>query len=214
MIKSILTEDSMKKNKNKKGSKLWAEFKAFISRGNVLDLAVGVVIGGAFSAIVNAVVKMLISVCTWGVPGGITGLITILPAINESQKGYEGIGLNATYSAHDFLALEDYAKYKDMYVTYGSTYVYKGLAVIDWGTLINAVISFLIIAIVLFTIIKVTNTLKQKKAEMDAKLLEDYYKKHPEERPAPVVPGKPAPTEAELLTQIRDLLKEQQAKKQ
>ncbi|HBF68819.1 MAG TPA: hypothetical protein DDW20_05895 [Firmicutes bacterium] len=204
----------MKKNKNKKGSKLWAEFKAFISRGNVLDLAVGVVIGGAFSAIVNAVVKMLISVCTWGVPGGITGLITILPAINESQKGYEGIGLNATYSAHDFLALEDYAKYKDMYVTYGSTYVYKGLAVIDWGTLINAVISFLIIAIVLFTIIKVTNTLKQKKAEMDAKLLEDYYKKHPEERPAPVVPGKPAPTEAELLTQIRDLLKEQQAKKQ
>ncbi len=214
MIKSILTEDSMKKNKNKKGSKLWAEFKAFISRGNVLDLAVGVVIGGAFSAIVNAVVKMLISVCTWGVPGGITGLITILPAINESQKGYEGIGLNATYSAHDFLALEDYAKYKDMYVTYGSTYVYKGLAVIDWGTLINAVISFLIIAIVLFTIIKVTNTLKQKKAEMDAKLLEDYYKKHPEERPAPVVPGKPASTEAELLTQIRDLLKEQQAKKQ
>ncbi len=204
----------MKKNKNKKGAKLWAEFKAFISRGNVLDLAVGVVIGGAFSAIVNAVVKMLISVCTWGVPGGITGLITILPAINDSQKGYEGLGLSATYSAHDFLALEDYAKYKDMYVTYGSTYVYKGLAVIDWGTLINAVISFLIIAIVLFTIIKVTNTLKQKKADMDAKLLEEYYKKHPEERPAPVVPGKPAPTEAELLTQIRDLLKEQQTKQQ
>lgn len=202
----------MKKNKNKRGSKLWSEFKAFISRGSVLDLAVGVVIGGAFSAIVNSVVNMLISLCTWGVPGGITGLITILPAINDSQKGYESLELNATYSAHDFLAMKDYTKYKDLYNAYGGTYVYKGLAVIDWGTLINAVISFFIIAIVLFTIVKVANTLRAKKEEMNKKLLEDYYNKHPEERPAPVVLGAPAPTEAELLTQIRDLLKEQNKK--
>lgn len=212
MIKSILTEAFNKMKKAKKGTKLWSEFKAFISRGSVLDLAVGVVIGGSFSAIVNALVNMLISLCTWGVPGGISGLITILPAISSSQKGYEGINLNPTYNAHDFLALEDYAKVKDLYVSYGGTYVYKGLAVIDWGTLINAIISFFIIAIVLFTIVKVSNTLKAKKAEMDAKLLEEYYKKHPEERPAPVVPGKPEPSQVELLTQIRDLLKEKENK--
>ena len=76
----------------KKGSGLWAEFKAFISRGNVLDMAVGVVIGGAFSAIVTAVVNILMSVCTWGVPGGIAGLVTVLPALTDAQKGIEGIG--------------------------------------------------------------------------------------------------------------------------
>ena len=75
-------------------------------------------------------------------------------------------------------------------------------AVIDWGTLINAFISFIIIALVLFTIVKVANTIAAKKKQIDAQLLEAYYVKHPEERPAPVEPGKPAPTEAELLTQI------------
>ena len=72
--------------------KLFADFKAFISRGNVLDMAVGVVIGGAFGAIVTALVNILLSLCMWAVPGGIKGLITVLPAVNDAQKGIEGIG--------------------------------------------------------------------------------------------------------------------------
>ena len=76
--------------KNKVGG-LWSEFKAFISRGNVLDMAVGVVIGGAFSAIVTAVVNILLSVCTWGVPGGLNGLITVLPVFpgSAAQAGLD-----------------------------------------------------------------------------------------------------------------------------
>ena len=62
MLKSFYN-GGQKMAKKKKGS-LWKEFKSFISRGNVLDMAVGVVIGGAFSAIVNATVKILLSVCT------------------------------------------------------------------------------------------------------------------------------------------------------
>ena len=73
--------------KAKKGPGLWAEFKEFINRGNAFMLAVGVVIGGAFSAIVNAFVNMLMSLATWPVPGGLAGLVTVLPALTEGQKG-------------------------------------------------------------------------------------------------------------------------------
>ena len=85
-------------------------------------------------------------------------------------------------------------------------------AVIDWGTLLTAFISFIIIAVVLFIIVKVSNTAAKKKAELEAKAQEAYYEKHPEERPVPPEPGKPAPTEVELLTEIRDALKEKKAK--
>ena len=93
------------------------------------------------------------------------------------------------------------------YTLHGTTYTYNMSAVIDWGALINAVLSFIIIAIVLFIIVKVANSAARKKEELKAKELEKYYEKHPEERPAPVEPGVPAPTQEELLTQIRDILK-------
>ena len=82
--------------------KLWSEFKAFISRGNILDLAVGVIIGGAFNAIVTALVNILLSVCTWGVPGGLKGLVTVLPAANDVQRGMNAsIGLGQQFAAGD-----------------------------------------------------------------------------------------------------------------
>ena len=68
----------MAKEKKSKLKSWWGEFKTFISRGSVLDMAVGVVIGGAFSAIVTSVTNILLSVCTWAVPGGLNGLITVL----------------------------------------------------------------------------------------------------------------------------------------
>ena len=82
----------MAKKSKRKGPGLWSEFKEFINRGNAFMLAVGVVIGGAFSAIVNAFVNMLMSVATWPVPGGLAGLVTVLPALTEGQNGLAGVG--------------------------------------------------------------------------------------------------------------------------
>jgi uncharacterized membrane protein len=65
--------------RNIKG-KLGKEFRDFITRGNVVDLAIGVIMGNAFSAIVTAFTNILLSICTWGVPGGLKGLVTVLPA--------------------------------------------------------------------------------------------------------------------------------------
>ena len=62
------------------------DFKAFISRGNILDMAVGVVIGNAFGAIVTALVNILLSICLWGVPGGLKGLVTVLVANIVDKK--------------------------------------------------------------------------------------------------------------------------------
>lgn len=190
-----------KKAKVKKEHHLWKDFKDFISRGSVLDLAVGVVIGGAFGAIVTAVVNVLLAVCMWRVPGGINGLVSVLPptATQLPPEGYKEV-----ITAKEFLEL-DVSK-QGIYTKHGGNYYYSGLAIIDWGAIINAVISFLIIAIVLFVIVKVVATIKAKDAAIKEKARERYYEKHPEERPAPVEPEKPAPTEAELLTEIRDLL--------
>lgn len=222
-----------KKNKDKKG--FFTEFKEFINKGNAFMLAVGVVIGGAFSAIVNAFVNMLMSVATWGVPGGLSGLVTVLPAANSLQNGYNpAIGLGQTFAKGELQAMAEAlarATYDEAtvaanpnliesakatitgnYTLHGGTYVYNQSAIIDWGTLINAVIAFIIIALVLFIIVKVVTSIQRKNEELKAKAKEEYYKKHPEERPVPPEPGKPAPTEVELLTEIRDALKEKKAK--
>ena len=201
----------MKKEKAKKekkakvpGKKFFADFKAFISRGNAVDLAVGVVIGGAFGAIVNALVNILLNVCMWGVPGGLKGLVTVLPAASASQVPPEGY--QSVYTVSEFLAKGFTVTEAGMYTQHGAKYYYNGLAIIDWGSLINAVVSFIIIAFVLFAIIKAVGYFSRLKEEAKAKAKEEYYQKHPEERPAPVEPGKPEPTEVELLSEIRDLL--------
>lgn len=213
--------------KQKKGKKFFQEFKEFINRGNAFMLAVGVVIGGAFSAIVNAFVNMLMNVATWPVPGGLKGLVTVLNPLTDAQRGLEINGeFVQSFSKGDYdamaLAIGNAAgitepgeallygssKLTANYTVHGGVFVFNGAAIIDWGTLLTAVISFIIIAIVLFIIVKVANSLAAKREALRAKALEEYYKKHPEERPAPVEPGAPAPTTEELLTQIRDLLAE------
>jgi large-conductance mechanosensitive channel len=221
------TKIEKKSKKTKKVHHLLKDFKAFIARGNALDMAVGVVIGGAFGAIVTAVVNILLSVCTWGVPGGLKGLVTVLPALNDAQKGISGIG--QTFSASEFseiakaygtsVGATDALTYgtnflNSKYTLHGTTYFYNASAIIDWGTLINAIISFLIIALVLFTIVKVFSYLQKQKKEFDAKALEAYYVKHPEERPAPIVPGKPEPTTNDILKEIKtELVKMNEPKK-
>lgn len=210
--------------------KLWQDFKAFITRGNVLDLAVGVIIGGAFNAIVTALVNILLSLCTWAVPGGLKGLVTVLPAANDVQKGMnESIGLGQKFAASDLqklgeaLAKANYAKQIEAnanylienpnliesskstilskYTLHGTTYTYNMSAVIDWGTFINAIISFLIIALTLFIIIKVAAGMAKKRAQLKAKAEEAAYqawaKAHPEEAKAKEEAEAKAKAEAE-----------------
>ena len=223
--------------------KFFADFKAFISRGNILDMAVGVVIGGAFSAIVTALVNILLSICTWAVPGGLKGLVTVLPAITDAQKGVAGIGQSfqaseianatiafakaqgATVTVNDASFPSWQAALTGKYTLHGTTYTYNMSAVIDWGTFINAIITFIIIAFTLFIIVKVAMASAKKRAEIKAKIEEEKYKKwaeaHPEE--AAELEAKKAAEEAEagkpavdpvveLLTEIRDSLKDKDAK--
>ena len=236
MAKLTKEEKAARKAERKaKGKGIWTEFKDFVNRGNAFMLAVGVVIGGAFSGIVNAFVNILTSFATWPVPGGLKGLVTVLPAVTDAQRGaafltYEGEVLyrqsfttaDVNQMVIEFAAKQgkvisiddvDFISWKtsllSLYDQHGTTFTYKMSAVIDWGTLINAAIAFLIIAIVLFILVKTFNAAAEKKARLAEARLEAYYEKHPDERPIPPEPGVPEPTEKELLTAILAELKKQ-----
>lgn len=126
--------------KEKKG--FISEFKEFISKGNVLDMAVGIIIGSAFTAIVTSLVNDV-----------------IMPIVGIIIGGINFSGLK----------------------------VAVGGASINYGLFIQAIINFLLIALVVFTIIKTLNKAKRKKTE------------EPEEPEAPAA-------DIQLLTEIRDLL--------
>lgn len=189
-----LAKKKAKEERKKNGETLFNDFKKFISKGNVLDMAVGVIMGSAFGAIVTALTNILLSVCTWGVPGGLKGLVTVLPAVNDAQQGMDAVnGLGQFFAADQLQALatkEAEATYGadvvtatptlienvkttilSKYTLHGTTYTYNMSAVIDWGTFINAIISFLIIALTLFTIVKVFNSLKAKRLAFEQSLL-------------------------------------------
>ena len=198
----------MSKEKKEKG-KLVKEFREFIARGNVLDMAVGVIIGGAFNAIVTALVSILMSIATWGIPGGIKGLVTVLPAANDLQKGMnETIGLGQKFNASDLQALgtklaeQNYAAQiandanyllnnpnliesakstiLSKYTLHGAVYTYNLSAVIDWGSFINAVLSFLIIALTLFVIVRVASKMAAKRAQIKADIEKKLAGEEPE----------------------------------
>lgn len=121
-----------------------AEFKQFIARGNVMDMAVGVIVGGAFKAIADSLTADI-----------------IMPVIGIFVKENSFADLNVTI----------------------------GAAVITYGNFLNAVLNFIIMALVVFCLIKGINRFHRKKEA------------------APAAP--PAPSKEEvLLTEIRDLLKE------
>ena len=123
------------------------EFKEFISKGNVMDMAVGIIIGGAFTAIVTALVDSI-----------------LMPVIGALCGGLS---------------------VADMSITVGN-------AAIGYGAFIQAIIDFLLVAWVLFMIIKALNKAKAAVAEEEEPAPEE-----PEEKPADIV----------LLEEIRDLLK-------
>ena len=199
----------------KKGrfKQLILDFKKFISRGSVIDMSIGVIIGSAFSAIVTSFTNILLSVCTWTIPGGINGLVTVLPSIGETQQFVDANGSTYNYFSTSELAAKvaasglDEAEFLANFTLYGNTYVYNGAAMINWGAVINAFISFFIVALTLFIILKTYSSLKAKRAKLNERLLEEYYKKHPEERPLPPEEKKPEPTEKDYLKQIAHSLK-------
>ncbi|NLF42192.1 MAG: large-conductance mechanosensitive channel protein MscL [Bacteroidales bacterium] len=133
------------------------EFKAFAMRGNVVDMAVGVIIGGAFGKIVSSIVNDI-----------------IMPPIGLLLGGMNFSDLYVTLDGNTY---ENLAKARE-----------AGAPLIAYGAFAQTVIDFLIIAAVIFLLIKGLNSMKKK------------------EDAAPAAP--PAPTKEEsLLTEIRDILK-------
>jgi len=191
--------------------KFFSDFKAFISRGNVLDMAVGVIVGGAFNAIVTAFTNKIIM-----------PLINLLLSIG---------GENGLEKAYTFL--------KIVRNTEGEIDLTKSIY-IDWGAFITAIINFFIIAFTLFVILKVamkssemfkktvkdiekSAPTKEEKKELAERGVNKkdraVYKealvalrKEKEEARLAAEAAKPkVETEAELLKDIRDLLKNNQA---
>lgn len=167
--------------RKKKMNSLFQEFKAFITRGNIVDMAVGVIIGGAFTAIVTALTSHILQ-----------------PLINALIAAITG-GSDALASARTIIGETIYTA--DGLVDWNST-IY-----IDWGTFISAIINFLLVALILFTILKTVNYVTKKKKDLEAKTLEKYYEKHPEERPVPEEPAPAEPTDHDLLKEIVELMK-------
>jgi large conductance mechanosensitive channel len=133
------------------------EFKTFIAKGNVMDLAVGVIIGGAFGGIVSSLTDDLIMPIIGRIVGDVdfSNLYVVL-----SGEVAPGTSLAAAREA--------------------------GANVLAFGNFISVVINFIILAFVIFLLVKYANRVLAKK----------------EEAPAPA-----GPTEVELLTEIRDALK-------
>ena len=140
---------------------MWSDFKAFIARGNVLDLAVAVIIGAAFATIV----------------GSLTGDI-IMPVIGAIFGG-------ADFSSHFILlsvpegytgSMSDYAALKE-----------AGAAMIGYGAFLTALVNFLILAFVIFLLVRWANRLIGKKEEAAG-----------------------GPSEVDLLVEIRDELRKRQ----
>jgi len=138
------------------------EFKDFIAKGNVMDLAVGIIIGAAFTAIVGSLVSDLINPIIGLVLGGVdfSNMYVVM-----SGEVAPGAGLETARES--------------------------GAAIFAYGAFITAVINFLIIAFVVFMLVKSVNK------------LQDATKKA--EEAAPEAPK--GPTQEELLAEIRDVLK-------
>ena len=201
----------------KKG--FFGEFKTFITRGNVIDMAVGVIVGGAFTAIVNALSNNILR-----------------PLINWFLALV--LGKDSLSEVYTFLQVAYKTDENGLQVVDLAESIY-----IDWGAFINAIINFLIIAMVLFVIVRIINNVrsindglkdgarkriidKDEKAELkahgvnvrDRKAVDAYFEekerlaKEAEEKAKAEADAKAAQRDAtltteELLIEIRNLLK-------
>ncbi len=136
---------------------MFKEFREFIMRGNVIDLAIALIMGAAFGAIVNSLVKDI-----------------IMPIVGYALGGVDFANLFIVLGGKSYSSL--------------AAAQAAGAATINYGVFINTIITFLVVALAMFFLVKSVNAMRRKPAK---------------ESPAP-----PAPTkEEQLLTEIRDLLK-------
>ena len=142
---------------------LISEFKTFINRGNVMDLAVGVIIGGAFATITKSLTDDLIMPVVGWIFGGVdfSRYFVRLGAIPEGFKG-------------------DPQSYADLKAA--------GVAMFGWGQFLTVMVNFLILAFIIFLLVRTMNRLTHK------------------EEPTPAEPA-PTPEDIVLLREIRDSLK-------
>ena len=147
--------------------KFFEEFKTFITKGNVMDMAVGVIVGGAFGAITSSLVSNVI-----------TPLLAFIFGAPNTDA------LNITLRAAEVDA---------------SGEVVKEALVLGLGTFVGAILNFLIIALVLFSVIKAINKARD--------LAEKAKKKEEEEAAAAAEPEEPKPSAEELLGAILEELK-------
>ncbi len=133
----------------KRVKKFFGEFKTFITRGNVLDMAVGVIVGGAFTGIVNGLSNYILKpIINWLLAlilgkEGLSGVVTFLP----NGEVYKDV-LDASGAV--------IGKEIDMAASF----------YIDWGSFISAVINFIIIAFVLFLIVRAMNNFAKARERM------------------------------------------------
>ena len=120
--------------------KFFEEFKTFITRGNVLDMAVGVIVGGAFTAIVNGMSNFILK-----------PIINWILALVLGKEGLTGAITMLSPSYKDILDEAGAVIGKELDL---ATSIY-----IDWGAFVSAVINFLLIAFVLFAIVKMMNNI-------------------------------------------------------
>jgi large conductance mechanosensitive channel len=134
------------------------EFQAFIAKGNVLDLAVAVIIGAAFATIATSLTEDIIMPAVGAVFGGLD-FSSYFVLLGPVPEGYQG-------------ALTDYAALKK-----------AGAPVLGWGQFVTVVINFLILAFIIFLLVRWANRMTRRREDA------------------------PGPSEVDLLTEIRDELR-------
>ena len=135
--------------------KFFEEFRKFITRGNVVDMAVGVIVGSSFTAIVNGmsnfilkpVINWLLAMLFGQMP--LSGLYTFLVKVEQAVDILDEEGNVIGVEVVPDLTQSVY---------------------IDWGSFINAVINFFLIAFVLFCIVKLVNKLREERKEFEEKV--------------------------------------------
>ena len=197
------------KKKNKTG--FFQEFKKFITRGNIVDMSVGVIVGGAFTAIVNGLSNNILK-----------------PIINWFLAKL--LGKDSLSEIYTYLQKVEVAEVDEAGVATGNMVIDLTQSIyIDWGAFINAIINFLIIAFVLFVIVKMINKLNDAnkrakdlgariawKQERNIKLnkkekayLAELEAKAKAEAEAAQTPKEPVITELDVLLEIKQLLQAQ-----
>ena len=131
--------------------KFFEEFKKFITRGNVVDMAVGVIVGGAFTAIVNGLSNNILK-----------------PLINYVL--FLVLGKDSLNEIYTFLHKEMVDVLDETGAVIGTQVDLAQSIYIDWGAFINAIINFFLIAIVLFIIVKIFNKFREERKELSDKI--------------------------------------------